>query len=110
MKEKKEKYITIRCTPSQKKKVLSEAENLGMKHSKYALEKLLSSSENVVGEIEEKRIREDVKYELRKIGNNINQIAKFYNSNTDKSPYLKAKDREILNMLNEKLIEIEFKL
>ena len=75
---KRDKTITIRGTAKEKKKIEQKAEKAGLSRTEYmirsALEKKVISFENLE-DINKLRI------ELKKIGNNINQIARKLNQN-----------------------------
>ena len=110
-KERKTAQLNIRCTELEKKQIISEAENARMPHTHFALQKILNQdSGDIVRENSQKVIRAEVRQELRKIGTNINQLTKYFNSSVDKNPYLKASDRDALNKLYSIISELTQKL
>lgn len=79
---KKDNVITIRVTKQEKEKLIKKSEEAEMTLSEYLIEQGLER--DII-------ITEDVKklvYELRKIGNNINQLTHLANSGTIKTVYL----------------------
>lgn len=79
---KKDNVITIRVTKQEKEKLIKKSEEAEMTLSEYLIEQGLERDIIII---------EDVKklvYELRKIGNNINQLTHLANSGTIKTVYL----------------------
>lgn len=79
---KKDNVITIRVTKQEKERLIKKSEKAEMTLSEYLIEQGLERDIIII---------EDVKklvYELRKIGNNINQLTHLANSWTIKTVYL----------------------
>ncbi len=79
---KKNNMITIRVTKQEKEKLIKKSQKAEMTLSEYLIEQGLER--NII-------IIEDVKsfvYELRKIGNNINQLTHLANSGIIRTVYL----------------------
>ena len=94
---KKDNVITIRVTKQEKEKLIKKSQKAEMTLSEYLIEQGLERDIVII---------EDVKnlvYELRKIGNNINQLTHLANSGVIKTVYLnefKSELKKIWNVLN----------
>ena len=95
---KKDNVITIRVTKQEKEKLIKKSQKAEMTLSEYLIEQGLERDIVII---------EDVKnlvYELRKIGNNINQITHLANSEAIKVIYLnefKEEFKKIWLVLND---------
>ena len=79
---KKDNVITIRVTKQEKERLIKKSQKAEMTLSEYLIEQGLERDIVII---------EDVKnlvYELRKIGNNINQLTYLANSGTIRAVYL----------------------
>lgn len=86
---KKDKVIGIRVTKQEKERLIKKSKKAEMSLSEYIIEQALERDIIVV---------EDVKnlvYELRKIGNNINQLTRLANSGMIKVFYLDEAKEEL---------------
>ena len=86
---KKDKVIGIRVTKQEKERLIKKSQKAEMSLSEYIIEQALERDIIVV---------EDVKnfvYELRKIGNNINQLTRLANSGMIKVVYLDEAKEEL---------------
>lgn len=94
---KKDNMIVIRVTKQEKERLIKKSQKAEMTLSKYLIEQGLERDIVII---------EDVKnlvYELRKIGNNINQLTHLANSGVIKTVYLnefKSDLNKIWNVLN----------
>ena len=94
---KKDNVITIRVTKQEKEKLIKKSQKAEMTLSEYLIEQGLERDIVII---------EDVKNladELRKIGNNINQLTHLANSGVIKTVYLnefKSELKKIWNVLN----------
>ena len=94
---KKDNMIVIRVTKQEKERLIKKSQKAEMTLSKYLIEQGLEREIVII---------EDVKnlvYELRKIGNNINQLTHLANSGVIKTVYLnefKSDLKKIWNVLN----------
>ena len=97
IKLKKDNMIVIRVTKQEKERLIKKSQKAEMTLSKYLIEQGLEREIVII---------EDVKnlvYELRKIGNNINQLTHLANSGVIKKVYLnefKSDLKKIWNVLN----------
>lgn len=95
---KKDNVITIRVTKQEKEKLIKKSQKAEMTLSEYLIEQGLERDIVII---------EDVKnlvYELRKIGNNINQLTHLANSEAIKVIYLnefKEEFKKIWLVLND---------
>lgn len=86
---KKDKVIGIRVTKQEKERLIKKSQKAEMSLSEYIIEQALERDIVVV---------EDVKnlvYELRKIGNNINQLTRLANSGMIQVVYLDEVKEEL---------------
>ena len=86
---KKDKVIGIRVTKQEKERLIKKSQKAEMSLSEYIIEQALEKDIVVV---------EDVKnlvYELRKIGNNINQLTRLANGGIIKVVYLDEVKEEL---------------
>ena len=86
---KKDNVIVIRVTKQEKERLIKKSQEAEMSLSEYMIEQALERDIIVV---------EDVKnlvYELRKIGNNINQLTRLANSGMIKVVYLDEAKEEL---------------
>ena len=94
---KKDNMIVIRVTRQEKERLIKKSQKAEMTLSEYLIEQGLERDIVII---------EDVKnlvYELRKIGNNINQLTHLANSGRVKTVYLdgfKSDLKKIWNVLN----------
>lgn len=94
---KKDNMIVIRVTKQEKERLIKKSQKAEMTLSEYLIEQGLERDIVII---------EDVKnlvYELRKIGNNINQLTPLANSGVIKTVYLnefKNDLKKIWNVLN----------
>ena len=72
----KEKRVTIRLTQEEYEKLKEKANTLGITTSAYIRKKILGNREKVLTKCDK-----DLLYEINRIGNNLNQIAKHCNIN-----------------------------
>jgi len=97
---KKDKRVTIRLNKEEYNKIKKEAINFDTTISNYIRLKILSSGNR--GKIQNKKLTREFIYELNRIGNNINQIAKHCNTNKaiDRLAVIElAKIKELLEKL-----------
>ena len=90
----KDKRVTIRFTDDEYNKVYSSAQELGISLSDYIRRKATGNRERISS-----KCNKELLYEMNRIGNNLNQIAKHCNIN-------KSVDKLVLKSL----VEIEKKL
>ena len=93
-KMKKEKRVTIRFTEDEYKQLKAKADELDISLSTYIRKKALGNKERISS-----KCNKELLYEINRIGNNLNQIAKHCNIN-------KLVDKLVLKSL----VEIEKKL
>lgn len=104
----KNQRIDLRTTGDQKKTLIDNAEKAGLSLTDFVLQKCLSDNIPPTFAIKEKG---DIISELRRIGNNINQIARHLNQNKMDPlslPILRnvEKAQQELLVLGEKLLKI----
>ena len=91
---KKEKRVTIRFTEDEYNKLKTKADELGISLSTYIRKKALGNRERISS-----KCNKELLYEMNRIGNNLNQIARHCN-------ITKTIDKLVL----QSLVEIEKKL
>ena len=97
MRLKKDNIIIIRVTKQEKDKLIKKSKKAEMSLSEYLIEQGLERDIVVIEDVK------DFVHELRKIGNNINQLAHLANSGIIKTVYLdgvKENLRRIWSELN----------
>ena len=82
MRLKKDNIIIIRVTKNEKEKLIKKSQKAEMSLSEYLIEQGLERDIVVIEDVK------DFIYELRKIGNNINQLTHLANSGRIKIVYL----------------------
>lgn len=82
MKLKKDNIIIIRVTKNEKEKLIKKSQKAEMSLSEYLIEQGLERDIVVIEDVK------DFIYELRKIGNNINQLTHLANAKTINIVYL----------------------
>lgn len=94
---KKDNMIVIRVTKQEKERLIKKSQKAEMTLSKYLIEQGLERDIVIINDIK------NLVFELRKIGNNINQLTHLANSGVIKTVYLnefKNDLKKIWNVLN----------
>ena len=86
---KKDKVIGIRVTKQEKERLIKKSQKAEMSLSEYIIEQALEKDIVVVEGVK------NLVYELRKIGNNINQLTRLANSGMIKVVYLDEAKKEL---------------
>ena len=79
---KKDNVITIRVTKQEKERLIKKSQKAEMTLSEYLIEQGLERDIVIIGDVK------NLVYELRKIGNNINQLTYLANSGAIRTVYL----------------------
>lgn len=79
VKERRSKYLTVRLTPSEYKNLQAEAEAFGQTLSDHIREKLNRPLTKRAKRKTKPDCTDELIYQVKKIGNNLNQIARFVN-------------------------------
>lgn len=92
VKERRSKYLTVRLTPSEYKNLQAEAESFGQTLSDHIREKLNRPLTRRARRKTKADCTDELLYQIKKIGNNLNQIAHYANTT-------KELDLEVLKSL-----------
>ena len=92
---KKDNVIIIRVTKQEKERLIKKSQKAEMTLSEYIIEQALERDIVVVEEVK------NLVYELRKIGNNINQLTRLANGGIIKVVYLDEVKEELKKMWKE---------
>ena len=98
MRELMSEVVKCRVTPSEKRRIQTEAKKRGLNESDYLRTQLMKEKSYTIKDIRE--VEKIIRYEINKIGVNINQIAKKYNEYrlTGASDELLARLQEVSNL------------
>jgi len=77
--ENRDKRLWIRLTESEDKEIKNKAKEMGVSVSKYLRTRIFKSEASLINAVDFLKAYKERVYELKKIGNNINQLARYVN-------------------------------